>query len=242
MANKIVLIKKGKAEGVEFPLDADVGANARGIAHDGDDSFWILLTANPVSINKYRIDRKTSSAKFTGKSFTIANSIAGYGICTDGASLYCGVNTQRATNYSYNLLKIDRKTGVELGRFAYGTSSGVQISMAVNDVTFDGEKVWHSFQSGAFGALHRMRCQQVSKKNNAEQTFNISSGNALSRGISVVKGGSGFWWADTDSGDNYKLVSPNGGAFTIRGQVALTHSGTLRGMDDTGPLLAFVYN
>lgn len=241
VANKIVLVKKGKREGVEFPLDADTGTNGRGICHDGDDSFWVLLTGTPVTVRKYRIDRKSSSAKYTGKGYTIGG-VFGYGICTDGASLYVARHTSRAGVFNKTIAKIDRETGEDLQLFIIATFSGLDTNAQVLDLGFDGKDVWYGFVTGAIGATHRMRLQNVSKNPKGEPTptFNFNSLVTSHRGIAPVKGGSGIWWADADGGANYKLIHPVG--FTVADTIPLTHSGTVRGMDDTGPLLAFMFN
>jgi hypothetical protein len=242
MANKIVLIPKfgDQADGTEYPLDVDTSTDGIGIAHAydyGADYFWVGTshTGNRM-ISLYQIDRQNDQATLEDEFQYNGNGLTGITYKAPYILL-----AQKHIRGNAETIRIDQwdTRGKKLvkSKVFWQQSAGLTATTP-GDITFDKTQLWWQWLPGTVGAVFRLRNHHYDLGGTGHG-FNVGSPNNLARGVSVEKEGDGIWWID--SSKNLRKVRPSGFE-NIIDPITLTHSGTMRCMDDAGPYLAFMMN
>lgn len=231
MANKIVILTKHEASGVEYPLDADNGTNLRGLCRDSNNGFWVMIQTitSPGNsfVRRYRIDAAGLAARRLGDEITIGNSTGAFGVARAGDRIYASYHGLRAGTHTNNILEFRSSYS---GLFQTGSLT-IDSGAADNGNRFLGLD-WETAKliaiyNSSVANSNRRAYRNYPDTNLAE---NISTG--LTNVTDICAEGDGTYW--TIGSDNViRRFRQNGTEITDEA-VTLTHSGTARGICQAG--------
>ena len=226
MANKVVIVRKGFTEGVEYTLDVDTGTNLRGLTPQGGGQFIFALDKNKIAF--YRMDAKNAIFRKIDSDVTTSGSDSDILGVTSSLGWMCwGVHNLRSGTNRENLV-FARDNGKAMDTVSFNV--GVpDVGNRIRGMEMRDNTIYYIFHQNSLPAKQLIRARNFPIDATSD-FLSIDLGNSSINGLCLDAQDFTRFWTISSS----KVLRFHSMDGTVIEQFTITNSGTYQDVKDLG--------